>query len=530
MGGKPYLRAHQRPLTSLTSLTSHLSHLSHPPVHHHISPAPLSLTALATLLTEHQPLALSDEARRRIRHCRHYLERKIADTDELFYGINTGFGSLCNIRISDGDIELLQHNLVVSHAAGTGDTVPPEVVRIMLLLKIQGLSYGHSGVREVIVERLIEFYNADVLPVVFELGSLGASGDLAPLAHLSLPLIGLGEVWYQGHRQPADVVLQQQGWPPLTFQAKEALALLNGTQFSAAYAVWCLFEARRLAAQADWNAAIGYEAFNCRLSPLDERLHAIRPHAGQVFVAKNIFNILKDSELSNNLKTSVQDPYAFRCVPQVHGASRDAIAHIEHMVTTEINSVTDNPSLFPDDNLILSGGNFHAQPLALPLDYLAIALAELGSISERRVYQLLSGQRGLPPFLTDDPGLHSGLMIAQYTAAAIVNQNKMLCTPASVDSIVSCNGQEDHVSMAANAATKARRVVLNLERLLAIEFMVAMQALEYRRPLQSSPAIEAAWSAYRQVVPRLGKDRILSADMERTVGFLRKYGGVSPET
>ncbi len=490
--------------------------------HHHISPAPLSLDALATILTDHQTLALSDDARQRIRHCRDYLERKIAHSDDLFYGINTGFGSLCNIRISDGDIEALQHNLVVSHAAGTGDPVPPEVVRIMLLLKIQGLSYGHSGVREVIVERLIEFYNADVLPVVFELGSLGASGDLAPLAHLSLPLIGLGEVWHEGRRQPADVVLQQHDWPPLTFQAKEALALLNGTQFSAAYAVWCLLETRRLAALADLNAAICYDAFNCRLSPLNAHLHVIRPHVGQVFVANNVANLLKDSDIAATEKTSVQDPYAFRCVPQVHGASRDAIAHVEHMVTTEINSVTDNPSLFPDDDLILSGGNFHAQPLALPLDYLAIALAELGSISERRVYQLLSGQRGLPPFLTDEPGLHSGLMIAQYTAASIVNQNKMLCSPASVDSIVSCNGQEDHVSMAANAATKARRVVLNLERLLAIEFMTAMQALEYRRPLWSSPTIEAWWVAYRQVVPRLAEDRILSVDMERTVGFLRE--------
>ena len=492
-------------------------------MHHHISPAPLSLVTLATLLTERRPLALSDKARQKIRHCRDYLERKIATSDELYYGINTGFGSLCNVRISDNDMETLQHNLVMSHAAGTGDPVPPEVVRIMLFLKIQGLAYGHSGVREVLVDRLIEFYNADVLPVVFELGSLGASGDLAPLAHLSLPLIGLGEVWHDGRRQPADVVLQQHGWHPLTFQAKEALALLNGTQFSAAYAVWCLLEGRRLVALADLNAAIGYDGFNCRLSPLDAHLHAIRPHVGQVLVAENLRTLLKDSIISLIEKTSVQDPYAFRCVPQVHGASRDAIAHVEHMVHTEINSVTDNPSLFPEDDLILSGGNFHAQPLALPLDYLAIALAELGSISERRVYQLLSGQRDLPPFLTDQPGLHSGLMIAQYTAASIVNQNKMLCTPASVDSIVSCNGQEDHVSMAANAATKAHRVVGNLERLLAIEFMVAMQALGYRHPLRSSPVIEHWYTAYRQVVPRLGEDRVLSVDMERTVEFLRGF-------
>ncbi len=375
--------------------------------------------------------------------------------------------------------------------------------------------------REDVVKRLIDFFNADVFPVVYELGSLGASGDLAPLAHLSLPLIGLGEVWYEGRRQRADVVLQLRGWAPLTFKAKEALALLNGTQFSAAYAVWCLLEGSRLSAQADLNAAIGYDAFNCRLSPLDENIHRIRPHAGQMAVAETLRNWLIGSAIAEGEKESLQDPYAFRCVPQVHGASRDALRHIGQMVLTEINSVTDNPNVFPEEDLILSGGNFHAQPLALPLDYLALALAELGSIAERRIYQLIGGQRGLPPFLTDNPGLHSGMMIAQYTAAAIVSQNKTLCTPASADSIVSCNGQEDHVSMAANAATKARRVVLNLERLLAIEFMIAMQALEYRRPLRSSEPIEHIFEQYREQVPRLNEDRVIYPDMERTQAFLR---------
>ncbi len=488
---------------------------------HLISPARLSLEKIGEILSHHVPLQLSEESTQRIRTCREYLDRKITDSDDLFYGINTGFGSLCNIRISDDDIEQLQHNLVVSHACGTGDLVPPEVVRIMLLLKIQSLSYGHSAVRVELVQRLIDFYNEGVFPVIFELGSLGASGDLAPLAHLSLPLIGLGEVWYEGRRQRADVVLKLKGWEPLRFQAKEALALLNGTQFSASYAVWCLLESRRLARIADLNAATGYDAFNCRLSPLDAHIHQVRPHAGQIGTARTLRELLEGSQIAAAEKTSVQDPYAFRCVPQVHGASRDAIAHVEAMLTTEINSVTDNPNIFPEDDLIVSGGNFHAQPLALPLDYLAIALAELGSISERRVYQLIGGQRDLPPFLTDNPGLHSGMMIAQYTAAAIVSQNKTLCTPASVDSIVSCNGQEDHVSMAANAATKARRVVLNLERLLAIEWMVAMQALDFRRPLRSSETIEKAASAYRSVVPRLAEDRVLSDDIQQTIEFLR---------
>lgn len=513
------------PLRLLRNSQFFAANLTHPTMHdhHHISPDHLDLDTLFGILTTRRPLSLSDAARQRIRHCRAYLEQKLSDSDQLIYGINTGFGSLCNIRISQHDIEHLQHNLVTSHAAGMGDAVPPEVVRIMLFLKIQSLSYGHSGVREEVVQRLLDFYAADVLPVVFELGSLGASGDLAPLAHLSLPLIGQGEVWHDGRRQRADVVLALREWKPLVFQAKEALALLNGTQFSAAYAVWCLQQSRRLTAWADFNAALGYDAFNCRLSPLDPHIQAIRPHNGQIEVAKNVLRWLQGSPIAASEKNSVQDPYAFRCVPQVHGASRDALAHIEQMVSTEINSVTDNPNIFPDDDLILSGGNFHAQPLALPLDYLALALSELGSIAERRIYQLIGGQRGLPAFLTDDPGLHSGLMIAQYTAAAIASQNKTLCTPASADSIVSCNGQEDHVSMAANAATKARRVVLNLERLLAIEFMVAAQALEYRRPLRSSPAMEEVVAAYRAIVPRLHEDRVLSTDLERTVTFLREH-------
>jgi histidine ammonia-lyase len=499
------------------------------PPHHHtimtpvheISPDHLSIDKIGALQSAGAQLRLSAQSRQKIRHCRAYLDQKLSATDDLLYGINTGFGSLCDIRISQEDIEQLQLNLVTSHAAGMGDVAPLDVVRLMLLLKIQSLSYGHSGVREDVVDRLIDFYNAGILPVVYELGSLGASGDLAPLAHLSLPLVGLGEVWYEGQRTAAHVVLNKMGWKPLVFKAKEALALLNGTQFSAAYAVWSLLESRRLADQADFNAAIGYDAFNCRLSPLDAHIHQIRPHEGQVVTAKKIRDILHNSAIAATNKTSVQDPYAFRCVPQVHGASRDALAYIEKMVTTEVNSVTDNPNIFPDDDLIVSGGNFHAQPLALPLDHLALALSEYGSISERRVYQLISGQRGLPAFLTAKPGLNSGLMIAQYTAASIVSQNKTLCVPASADSIVSCNGQEDHVSMAANAATKARRVVLNLERLLAIEFMTAMQALEFRRPLRSADGIEAVLEKYRLQVPRLEEDRILHDDMEQTLLFLR---------
>jgi histidine ammonia-lyase len=491
-------------------------------LHHEISDKTLTLEELQKIITENKSLRLSKSAKQKILDCRAYLDKKTQQPDVLMYGINTGFGSLCNIRISDTDIEQLQYNLVVSHAVGLGDFVPPEIVRIMLLLKIQSLSFGHSAVRLELIERLIDFYNKEIYPVVYELGSLGASGDLAPLAHLSLPLIGLGEVWFKGERHPSEKILTKKNLKPLRFQSKEALALLNGTQFSTAYGVWCLLESRRLAQLADINAAIGVDAFDCRLTPFHDLLHQIRPHFGQLFVSTTIRNLLKDSEISANEKTHVQDPYSFRCVPQVHGASHDALEHIAQNLLIEINSVTDNPNVFVEEDLILSGGNFHAQPIALSMDYLAIALSEFGNISERRVFQLISGQRGLPPFLTQNPGLHSGLMIAQYTAAAIVNQNKTYCTPSSADSIVSCNGQEDHVSMAANAATKARRVVLNVERLLAIEHMTVMQALEFRRPAKSSEYIENLFAAYRKVVPKLVEDRVLSVDIEQTIGYLRK--------
>ncbi len=489
---------------------------------HHISPNLLTLEQVAGVLRDGSKISLSDESAQRIRHCRQYLEDKIINSDDTFYGINTGFGSLCNVQIGKHELEELQLNLIKSHACGMGDEVPADVVRLMLLLKIQGLSLGYSGVQLATIQRLIDFYNHDVLPVIFQQGSLGASGDLAPLAHLSLPLEGLGEVRLNGERMPASAALEKFGWQPIRLKAKEGLALLNGTQFCQAYGVWCLLEARRLFDLANRCAALSLDAFDCRPSPFNELLHKIRPHEGQLKVAEKIRNLLKNSEIAVREKISVQDPYAFRCVPQVHGASYDAIAHVERIFLTEINSVTDNPTIFPDDDAILSGGNFHAQPLALPLDYLAIALAELGSISERRTYQLISGQRGLPAFLTNRGGLHSGLMIPQYTAASIVSQNKQLCTPASVDTIVSSNGQEDHVSMGANAATKAYRVVENVERVLAIEWMTAAQAMEFRRPARTSPQMETMLEEYRKAVPALGPDRVLHDDMQKTLAFLKK--------
>jgi histidine ammonia-lyase len=484
--------------------------------------ATLTLADIASIIKEQKQITLSPEAKQRITKCRTYLDNKMSDKDAVFYGINTGFGSLCNTQISHDELELLQYNLLRSHACGTGDYVPQEIVKLMLLLKVQSLSYGNSGVQLETVERLIYFFNNDILPVVYEQGSLGASGDLAPLAHLCLPLFGEGKYWKEENskfeiRHSKDLDLE-----PIRLKSKEGLALINGTQFMLSYAVWCVLKAQQLSAHADAIAAISIDAFDAKLEPFSPQLHAVRPHGGQIETAANIRTLLAGSEISKQTKVQVQDPYAFRCIPQVHGASKDSFRYIASVVSTEMVSVTDNPNIFVEDDLILSGGNFHGQPLALVLDFLAIAAAELGSISERRTYQLISGLRGLPPFLAKDAGLNSGMMIPQYTAASIVSQSKQLCTPASVDSIVSSNGQEDHVSMGANAATKCLRVLKNTERVLAIEILNATQALEFRRPLRSSPAIEKVVSDYRKVVSFVDKDRVLHDDIEASVLFLQQ--------
>ncbi len=488
---------------------------------HDISQAFLTLDDLNAILKRRKTINLSEQARKDTERCCEFLKNKLKNSDATFYGINTGFGSLCNIRISDAQITDLQENLVRSHACGIGDEVPPEVVKIILFLKIQSLAYGHSGIRVETLERLIRMYNDAALPVIFQLGSLGASGDLAPLAHLSLPLIGEGTIFFENQKMNTPQYLKVKKLKPLKLAAKEGLALLNGTQFSTGYAVWCLLEAKRLLRIANLNAAVSLDAFLCKTEPFDAKLHQVRPHAGQMLVAQDIRQLLEDSEIAQSEKKAVQDPYAFRCVPQVHGASLDTFNFIEKTILTEINSVTDNPTLFTEEDEILSGGNFHAQPIALALDFLAIALSELGSISERRIFQLISGQRDLPVYLTENSGLQSGMMIAQYTAASIASQNKQFCTPASVDSIVSSNGQEDHVSMAANAATKCYRVVENVERILAIEHMVALQALDFRKPLKSSSKIEKLKTEYRQIVPILRGDIVLHNEIVTTISFLK---------
>jgi histidine ammonia-lyase len=488
---------------------------------HHISSEIIQLKDIEAILNTPSQLKLSEDARNKIVKCRQYLDNKIKSEEKPVYGINTGFGSLYKKNISADDLEKLQENLVMSHACGFGDIVPDEIVQLILLLKIQSLSYGYSGVQLQTVERLIDFYNSEVYPVIYQQGSLGASGDLAPLAHLSLPLIGMGRVRLQGQTYEAAEILQRSGWNPIHFKAKEGLALLNGTQFMSGYGIWCIVKGYKLFNLANQIAALSLEGFNGRIEPFDESIHRIRSHYGQVTVAQTFRELLSGSEIIAQPKVHVQDPYSFRCIPQVHGASLDTIRYVEQIFLKEINSTTDNPLVFPDEDKIISGGNFHGQPLALGLDFLAIALAELGSISERRIYQLISGLRELPDFLVANPGLNSGLMIPQYTAASIVSQNKQLCTPASVDSIVSSNGQEDHVSMGANAATKCYKVLENLERILAIELINAAQAIEFRRPLKTSPKLETLLGNFRKVVPFINDDRYLHQDMVKAVEFIR---------
>ena len=490
---------------------------------HYISSEVLTLETLQEIISEHKTLALSEEAKVNIQQCRDYLDQKMASNDKPIYGINTGFGSLCNVKISNENLSKLQENLVKSHACGTGEEVPQEIVKLMLLLKIQSLSYGNSGVQLQTVERLVDFYNNDILPVIYNQGSLGASGDLAPLAHLSLPLIGEGEVNYEGFRQPAGKVIEKMEWKPIVLQSKEGLALLNGTQFMSSYGCYILLKAMKYSYLADVISAVSLEGFDGRIEPFNELIHYVRPHKGQVVTAQRMNELLEGSQIIAQEKAHVQDPYSFRCIPQVHGASKDAIDYVKKVFKTEINSVTDNPNIFKDEDLIVSGGNFHGQPLALALDFLGIALAELGSISERRTYQLISGLRGLPAFLVDNPGLNSGFMIPQYTAASIVSQNKQLATPASIDSIVSSNGQEDHVSMGSNAATKCLRIIENLERILAIELMNASQAIHFREPLKSSEFIESFVKSYREEVPLVKEDRILHYDIEKSVAFLDSF-------
>ena len=489
---------------------------------HLIGTVGLELAELAHILNTRSPIALSKEAVAAVKRSHAYLRDRLKNSDAPIYGVNTGFGSLADTRIDKKDLTQLQKNLVMSHACGSGEPVPADIVRAMLVLKVQNMAFGHSAVAPATVQRLIDMYNADVLPVVYERGSLGASGDLAPLAHLSLPLIGLGEVMVGGKRVPSAQTLKKFGWSPLELGPKEGLALLNGTQFMNAYASLLTLKANRLAHLADVIAAMSLDAYDGRIEPFHPSVHAVRPHPGQAVVAGHMRELLKGSDLIARKKSHVQDPYSYRCIPQVHGASRDAIAYVERVVERELESVTDNPTVFDDEDLIVSAGNFHGQPLALALDFLAIAVAELGSISERRTYKLIGGQRGLPAYLVARPGINSGFMIPQYTAASLVSANKQRCMPNSVDTIDSSNGQEDHVSMGAAAALKTWAVVQDVERILAIELLNAAQALDFRKPTKSSSSIEKTHAAFRKRVSFVENDVVMHDHMEAALAFVRE--------
>ena len=490
---------------------------------HEISSKHLSIERIGQILHEGIKLKLSADATHRIVACRDYLDQKIDRSERPIYGVTTGFGSLCNVSVDADQLAKLQINLMMSHACGTGERVPREIVKIMLLLKIQSLSYGYSGCKLDTVQRLVDFFNEDICPVVYMQGSLGASGDLVPLAHLSLPLVGLGEVDVQGEIISGGEMLKRMGWEPIHLASKEGLALLNGTQNMSSFAVWSLLQSYRLSRWADVIAALSLDSYFGLVEPFTDAVHQVRPHKGQVDTAAAMRELLEGSEIVLQPKSYVQDPYSFRCVPQVHGAAKDTIDYVERVIDTEINSATDNPTVCPKDDLIISAGNFHGEPIALPMDFLAIALSELANISERRIYKLVSGTRGLPSFLVASPGLNSGFMITQYTAASVVSLNKSYCNPASVDSIPSCQGQEDHVSMGANAAIKLYQVVLNTERVLAIELFNAAQALDFRRPLKSSPLLESLHDSFREKVPFITDDEVMFPHIASSIEFLRTH-------
>lgn len=488
---------------------------------HSISADHLTIERIGEIIYGGYKLELSDDAVKRIERCREYLDEKIRTSSQPVYGVTTGFGSLCNVSIGKDQLTQLQINLIKSHACGTGERVPNDIVKIMMLLKIQSLSYGYSGCKVDTVEQLVRFFNDDVYPVVYRQGSLGASGDLVPLAHLSLPLVGLGEVEYQGKVMSGAELLRKKRWKPIELASKEGLALLNGTQNMSAFAVWALLQARRLSDWADVIATVSLDAYDGLIEPFTHAVHAVRPHQGQIETAARMRELLEGSEIISRSKAHVQDPYSFRCVPQVHGAVKDTIRYVCSVIDTEINSATDNPTVCPDDDLIISAGNFHGEPIALPIDFLSIALSELANISERRIYRLVSGTRGLPSFLVATPGVNSGFMITQYTAASVVSLNKSLAMPSSTDSIPSCQDQEDHVSMGANAAIKLYKVVLNTERVLAIELFNAMQALDFRLPLKSSPKIMEIYEDYRKVVPFILNDELMYPHIESSINFIR---------
>jgi len=487
---------------------------------------PLALADVLAVARDRARVRITDAALERVRASRTFVG-ELLERDEAVYGINTGFGRLANVRVPQEDVMALQRNLIVSHAVGVGAPLPTEVVRGMLLLRAQSLAAGVSGVRPEVLALLVECLNRRVHPVVPSQGSVGSSGDLAPLAHVALALTGLGSVEHDGVVRPAASVFELLGLRPLVLEAKEGLALINGTQAMTSIAALMLEDSRRLAIGADIAGAMSLEALDGAPSNFDRRIMSMRPHPGAVLVAENVRRLVAGSEIGARRAENgrVQDAYSLRCIPQVHGASRDALEHAREVVSRELNSVTDNPLIFADDDEVVSGGNFHGQPVALAMDYAKIAVAELANISERRVAHLQDpALSGLPPFLTRSEGLHSGLMITQYTAASLVSENKVLAHPASVDSIPTSANQEDHVSMGTIGARHARQILENACWVVAIEILNAAQGLEFRRPLRPAPGTGAALAAVRKVVPELDGDRPMQGDLHAVRSLLSSGG------
>lgn len=485
--------------------------------------AGIGLEDFERVVRHKEPLQLADAALKRVETCRAFVER-LVEKGEPVYGLNTGFGKLSSIRIAAQDLKLLQRNLLLSHAIGVGEPFPCEVVRGMLLLRVQSLAMGYSGIRSVVLQRLVDFLNLGITPVVPSQGSVGASGDLAPLSHMCLPLLGEGEVEYRGAVRPAAEVLKEVGLEPLELEAKEGLALINGTQAMASLLALLLLDAEVLLKTADIAVAMSVEALKGSHRPFDEAVTRLRPHPGMAATSANVRKLLQDSEImiSHIDCDKVQDAYSLRAAPQVHGASRDAIRHVQEVVLREMQSVTDNPLIIPEEERTISAGNFHGQPLALAADYAGIALAEIANISERRIEQMLNPSlSGLPAFLAEGSGLNSGLMISQYTAAALVSENKVLAHPASVDSIPTSANQEDHVSMGTIACRKARAIFENVLWVLAIELASAAQALDFHAPLKPGKGVEAVHQRIRTEIPHLDRDRFLKPELSRLRELIR---------
>ena len=488
-----------------------------------IDNSPLEIETLYKIIDKQLVLKLSTESLNNVKDCRDYLDKKTNNSDSPLYGINTGFGSLYNVSIKDNDLSKLQHNLILSHACGVGDRVPLKIVKIILLLKIITLSKGNSGIHIDTLDRLIFFYNKNIFPVIFKHGSLGASGDLSPLAHLSLPLIGEGQVYCNGSIKDVKEILNKFDLSPLKLKSKEGLALLNGTQFMSGYGLHLLFQSYKISYMADLIASVSLDAFDCRTEPFDNLIQKVRLHRGQTIIANRINNFRNNSEIAKSEKIHTQDPYSFRCIPQVHGATLDTIHYATSVIIKEVNSVNDNPIIFHKDDRIISGGNFHGQPLAYVLDFLKIAISEIGNISERRTYNLISGQRNLPSFLVNNPGLNSGFMIPQYTAASLVSLNKQLSSPSSVDSIVSSNGQEDHVSMGANSAILLFDISENVKKILSIELFNSAQAIDLKKPLKTSNLLHQFISIYRNKVEFISEDKLMHNEINSTLDFIESY-------